>query len=76
MNISERPLDPPEDTRARVYTCKICGEEILEGDDYYDIPGLGVVCCTCIDDARQYDAELDDNSDFEYESRRDEELLR
>ena len=57
FNIPERPLDPPEDKRACVYRCAICEEIIREGDDYYDIPGLGPCCEICIDDARRYDAE-------------------
>lgn len=59
FDIPERPLDPPEDRRARVYRCAICGEDILEGDDYYNIPGLGPCCEPCIDDAHRYEAELD-----------------
>jgi hypothetical protein len=57
-NIPERPLDPPEDTRKRVYSCAICGEEILEGDDYYDIPELGPCCEECIKTSKRYGAEL------------------
>lgn len=53
----ERPLDPPEDTRKTVYKCPLCGWGIYEGDDYYDIPGLGPCCETCITEARCYDAE-------------------
>lgn len=58
-DIPERPLDPPEDKRKRVYSCAICNEDILEGDDYYDVPTLGPCCETCIEDSKCYDAELD-----------------
>lgn len=59
-DIPERDLDPPEDRRRRVYSCAICEEAILEGDDYYDIPGLGPCCETCIEEARCLDAEMED----------------
>lgn len=68
----EAPINPPEDTRKRVYRCAICREAILEGDEYYDIPGLGPCCETCIDDAHHYDAELDEP---DYDSAREEEML-
>lgn len=58
-DVPERPLDPPEDKRKRVYSCAICGWPILEGDDYYEIPELGPCCETCITEARRYGAELD-----------------
>lgn len=57
-DIPERPLDPPEDTRACCFRCAICREPILEGDDYYDIPDLGPCCEDCIKDSRRYDAEV------------------
>lgn len=57
-NIPERPLDPPEDGRPVVYKCKLCGEPIREGDDYYDIDGLGHCCEVCIEDSKKYDAEI------------------
>lgn len=56
----DRHLDPPEDTRKCVYKCAICGWEIFEGDSYYEIPKLGPCCETCIDEAKQYDAQLED----------------
>ena len=58
-DIPERPINPPEDTRAVVYKCEICGEEILEGDDYYDIPGYGICCEDCIKETKRYSAELE-----------------
>lgn len=58
-DIPERPLDPPEDRRAVVYRCRICDGEIREGDDYYNVPGLGPCCEECIDESKRYDAELD-----------------
>lgn len=51
-------LEPPEDNRRKVYTCAICDEDILEGDDYYDIEGFGKCCTNCINEARCYDAEI------------------
>ena len=57
FDLPERPLDPPEDRRARVFRCAICNEGIMEGDDYYEIPGLGACCEDCIDAAKRYDAE-------------------
>lgn len=54
----ERNLNPPEDDRRRVYECQVCGYDILEGDDYYDIPGFGPCCEECIDNAKKHDAEL------------------
>lgn len=59
IRLPDYNLDPPEDTRKRVYRCAICDEDILEGDDYYDIPKLGPCCEACIDDTRCYNAELD-----------------
>lgn len=72
-SIPEPPLDPPEDTRRRVYSCAICGEDILEGDDYYDIPGFGKCCEGCIDDAKCYEAEFEGpDPDTDYDSRGEE----
>lgn len=54
-NVPERPLDPPEDRIA--FECEICGGDIYEGEEYYDIPDLGKCCANCINDAHRYDAE-------------------
>ena len=59
LDIPDYNLDPPEDRRTVVYRCRICDGEIREGDDYYDIPGLGPCCETCIDESKCYDAEPD-----------------
>jgi hypothetical protein len=56
-DIPERNLEPPEDTRKRAFSCAICEEGIMEGDDYFEIPGLGPCCEGCIDDAKRHDAE-------------------
>lgn len=56
-DIPERPLDPPEDTRKCAYRCRICEGEILEGDDYFDIPDLGPCCEECIAESKRHDAE-------------------
>lgn len=67
FNIPEPPIDPPEDKRKRVYSCAICDGEILEGEDYYDIPGLGPCCEECIEGAKCYDAELEEpEPDYDY----------
>lgn len=58
-DIPERPLDPPEDTRTCVYRCRICEGKIREGDDYYNVPGLGPCCEECIKESKRYDAEPD-----------------
>ena len=53
-------LEPPEPDARVVFKCKICDEPIYEGNDYYQIPGMGPCCEECIDDARRYDAEVGD----------------
>jgi len=43
----ERPIDPPE---AKVLlTCDICGCDICEGDEYYELPGelFDIACEDC-----------------------------
>lgn len=59
--IPEPWLEPPTDDRKTVYVCSCCGENILEGDDYFDFSyfgkGLGIVCTTCVADCKCYDAE-------------------
>ncbi len=55
--LPERSLEPPEDRRAVAYTCTCCGELIREGDEYWEIPGFGIFCEACVDDAHHYDAE-------------------
>lgn len=55
----ERPLEPPEDKRKCVYSCAICDGDILEGEDYYDLPELGFCCEECIKGCKRWDAEID-----------------
>lgn len=45
--------DDPQQA-APVFHCKLCGGEIYEGDDYYDMLelGLGYICSSCIDSLR------------------------
>ena len=61
--VPDRNLEPPEDTRKKVYRCALCGEDILEGDPYYDlgdiVDGPGKFCESCIGDFRRSEAELD-----------------
>lgn len=52
-------LTPPEDDRRAVYTCQICGEPILKGDEYYDIAEFGICCAECISDAHHSEAEFE-----------------
>ena len=65
--LSDFALDPPEDRRACVYRCAMCGGSILEGDDYYDFGALGIYCEECVDDSRRCCAELDDPIDYRRE---------
>lgn len=58
-SIPERPLTPPEDDREIVCSCAICGEDLLEGDEYYDLPKLGICCEHCVEDCHHYDLEYD-----------------
>ena len=70
MYYPELPLEPPEDTNDKVaFRCNWCGNEILEGEEFYDIPLLKRVCTTCMDNWHHYDAE----PDFAYAIERDEE---
>lgn len=46
-------LEPEEDTRKACCTCDECGEDILDGDDMYQI-GRRTYCQSCIDDAHCY----------------------
>lgn len=43
-------LDPPE-VKA-VLNCDLCGDEIFEGDYYYDLNGE-VICENCVESARK-----------------------
>jgi hypothetical protein len=51
-DVPDYRLEPPEDTREVVYHCEICGTEILEGDDFYDIFKLGPCCEECVSDMK------------------------
>ena len=42
----ERPVEPPEP--AIVMECDNCGDEIREGDDFFDVPGAGRFCENCM----------------------------
>lgn len=46
------PRCPNAKEPKRVFICSGCGEDIREGDDYWDILGEQF-CKTCIDDARE-----------------------
>ena len=78
QNFPERSLDPPESRRRKAYKCALCDARILEGDDYYDIPDLGICCEDCIEDFKRYGADPDedeaDNFDRDYDRMCDEEL--
>lgn len=73
--LHDAPLEPKEPELRIAFICELCEEPIYEGDEYYDIPGLGKCCAECISDAHHYDAEASDNSDDLYDSMRGEELL-
>ncbi len=51
--VPDRPLDPPEDDRPAVYTCKECGEDIKDGDGYSRL-GENYFCDRCIEDNHSY----------------------
>lgn len=68
-------LDPPEPEIRIAHDCVLCNNPIYEGDDYYDIPDLGVCCTNCIEDSRRYSAEIDDGADDEFDAMREEALL-
>ena len=57
--IPEMPLDPPEDRRAVVADCVICGAKIREYDDMWELPDVGCVCERCIEDAHRIEVTLD-----------------
>lgn len=59
-NVPDYRLDPPEDSRRAVYRCAICRDSILEGDDFYDLPVLGICCEECVEGSKCFGAELDD----------------
>lgn len=55
------PRCPNAPEPKRVFICSGCGDDICEGDDYWDILGEQF-CKTCIDDARGeavYEADSD-----------------
>ena len=74
-HVPDYNLDPPEDTRRRVYSCAICGNDIIEGEDYYDLPKLGKCCEDCVRDCKCYEAEIEEPDDGTYDSMREEELF-
>ena len=54
------------------FRCTICGGEIYEGEDYYDVPRLGKCCRSCIDTAYCCDAGLEGpDPDQAYEAYRE-----
>lgn len=36
----------------RYIYCALCGAEIYDGEDYFEIPRVGKVCVGCADEAR------------------------
>lgn len=59
-SLPERGFEPPEDKRRKFATCPICEDDIMEGDECYDIPNYGYCCARCIKDAHVWEAEVDD----------------
>ena len=58
--------------RGRIaFRCELCDNEVFVGDEYYNIPGVGKCCTSCIDDCHQYDAE-DENYNAYIDARIDE----
>jgi hypothetical protein len=41
-----------ESTAERIYVCDWCGEDICEGDEYYDFDGT-MICYECISGCRK-----------------------
>lgn len=58
-SIPEPNLNPPEDKRRVFASCTICDDDILEGDDAWDIPNYGYCCARCIKGARIIEVEVD-----------------
>lgn len=54
--VPDHDLEPPADKRRAVYSCGICKEDILEGEDYYDLPELGECCTRCVEGCWHCDA--------------------
>lgn len=46
-------LEPPEDNRKVCCTCTFCKEDILEGDEYYELLGE-IICESCMQEAHHY----------------------
>ena len=73
--VPDQPLDPPDEPELRKsFTCELCNNAIYEGEDYYDIPGIGVCCEDCIDTCKRYDAEAPYEGSLEeyYDNLRDQ----
>lgn len=56
----EPNLDPPEPTV--IAKCAWCGEDICEGEGFYELPNDEWVCDFCMEDVHKT-AELDDQVD-------------
>ena len=53
----------------QAFTCALCDEAIYVGEEYYDIPGVGKCCTSCIADCHYDEAEDEAYNayiDFEY----------
>ena len=72
----------------KVYTCKVCGENITVGDTYYEYDGdyyheecfedeaVNILLESGATKSTADESNIDDGSDDAYESWRDEQLLR
>ena len=61
----ERSLEPQPDTRRVFAQCEFCGEDIMEGDEYFDLRcptnwKYHYVCAACMDNAHYYAAECEE----------------
>lgn len=57
--------EPPEDTRRVFAQCEFCGEDIVEGDEYFDLSiptnyQFHHVCVSCMNNWHYYDAESEE----------------
>lgn len=46
------------------FTCALCDNAVYVGEDYYDIPGVGKCCESCIKDCHRYEAEDEAFNDY------------
>lgn len=57
-----------------VYACAWCGEDICDGDEYYELPNGDIVCADCIADCK-HTAEADEEDEDPWEDSRVEAAI-